>query len=134
MGGFNQAIELSGDTLSNVKFVAEKKLLSEYFTEIAKDTGMYCFGVKDTINALESSAISKLIVFEELEIEKITLKDPSTQEDTTKYLTPQQQQDDSFFKTKQGVTYDIVERIDLVEWLAKHYTEYGAELDFVTDR
>merc|ERR1719394_2430411 len=120
--GFNQAIELAGEALADVKFVAEKKLLSTYFTEISKDTGMYCFGVKDTINALESSAISKLIVFEELECEKITMRDPSTDEEITKYLTPQQLQDDSFFKNKAGVTLDIVDRIDLVEYLAKHYT------------
>ena len=37
--GFNQAIELSADTLQNVKFVQEKKLISKYFEEISQDTG-----------------------------------------------------------------------------------------------
>ena len=32
--GFNQAIELSAETLANVKFVQEKKLLNEYFEEM----------------------------------------------------------------------------------------------------
>ena len=47
--GFNQAIELSADTLANVKFVQEKKLISTYFDELARDTGKYCFGVSDTL-------------------------------------------------------------------------------------
>jgi peptide chain release factor subunit 1 len=47
--GFNQAIELSADTLANVKFVQEKKLISQYFDELARDTGKFCFGVKDTL-------------------------------------------------------------------------------------
>ena len=37
--GFNQAIELSAETLANVKFVQEKKLLEAYFEEISQDTG-----------------------------------------------------------------------------------------------
>jgi peptide chain release factor subunit 1 len=37
--GFNQAIELAADSLANVKFMREKKLLSTYFSEIAKDSG-----------------------------------------------------------------------------------------------
>ena len=47
--GFNQAIELSADTLANVKFVQEKKLISHYFDELARDTGKFCFGVNDTL-------------------------------------------------------------------------------------
>ena len=39
--GFNQAIELSAETLSNVKFVQEKKLLDAYFDEISQDTGKF---------------------------------------------------------------------------------------------
>jgi len=132
--GFNQAIELAGEALANVKFVAEKQLLSQYYTEIAKDTGMYCFGVKDTIIALESSACERLIVFEELEGQRIEMKDPTSGETTTKYLTKEQLEMEENFRTKDGVTYDVLDRMDLVEWLATNYTNFGANLDFVTDR
>jgi len=132
--GFNQAIELAGEALADVKFVAEKKLLSTYYTEIAKDTGMYCFGVKDTLIALESSALERLIVFEELEGERLEMRDPSSDETQVKFFTKEQLQEDSNLKNKEGVPYDITDRIDLVEWLATNYTNYGAKLDFVTDR
>jgi peptide chain release factor subunit 1 len=65
--GFNQAITLASDALSNVKFVAEKKLISNFFEEIAQDTGMIVFGVQDTIKALEMGALEKLLLFEDLE-------------------------------------------------------------------
>lgn len=42
--GFNQAIELSQEALTNVKFVQEKKLIAKFFDQIAQDTGKYCFG------------------------------------------------------------------------------------------
>ena len=64
--GFNQAIELASDTLANTRFIHEKKLLEQYFTEIAQDSGKYCFGIKDTMMALEQGAVQDLIVWENL--------------------------------------------------------------------
>ncbi len=55
--GLNEAITLSADVLQNVKFVAEKKLVSKFFEEIALDTNMIVFGVEDTMKALELGAI-----------------------------------------------------------------------------
>ena len=55
--GFNQAIELSSETLTNVKFVQEKKLISKYFDEISQDTGKFCFGIDDTLKGLEMGAV-----------------------------------------------------------------------------
>ena len=43
--GLNEAITLAAEALTNVKFVAEKKLVSKFFEEIALDTGMIVFGV-----------------------------------------------------------------------------------------
>merc|ERR1711884_147880 len=47
--GFNQAIELASESLKNVKFVQEKKMITSFLDEVAQDTGKYCFGIKDTI-------------------------------------------------------------------------------------
>lgn len=54
--GFNQAIELSTETLGNVKFVQEKKLIGKYFEEISQDSGKVCYGIEDTLRALELGA------------------------------------------------------------------------------
>ena len=55
--GFNQAITLAADALSNVKFVEEKKMIQKFFEHIAQDTGMIVFGVHDTMKALEAGAL-----------------------------------------------------------------------------
>ena len=34
--GFNQAIELAAESLANVKFIQEKKLIGKYFDEISQ--------------------------------------------------------------------------------------------------
>lgn len=68
--GFNEAIQLVGEDLAGVKFIQEKKLIQRYFDEIAKDTGMYCYGVESILTALDMGAIETLIVWENLSILK----------------------------------------------------------------
>ncbi len=45
-----------------------------YFDEISQDTGKYCFGVEDTLKALEMGASEILIVYENLETMRYVLK------------------------------------------------------------
>ena len=72
--GFNQAIELSADTLSSLKFIQEKKLVGKFFDEIAQDTGKYVFGINDTLTCLEMGAVETLVCWEDLEVARVTLK------------------------------------------------------------
>ena len=133
--GFNQAIELSAECLSNVKLVQEKKLLQRYFDEISQDTGKYCFMVQDTLQALEMSSVETIIVWENLTINRLTVKNVTTGEETILHLTPEQETNDAHFHDAvTGVQLEIVDRVTLVEWLANSYRTFGAALEFITDR
>jgi peptide chain release factor subunit 1 len=70
----SQAIELAAESLANVKFVQEKKLIQKYFDEISQDTGKYCFGIDDTLKALELGAVETLIVWENLDVTRYVLR------------------------------------------------------------
>lgn len=85
--GFNQAIELAADSLANVKFVQEKKLIQKYFDEIALDTGKYCFGISDTLKALEMGAVETLIVWENLEMTRNTLRNAADGKSSSFYIS-----------------------------------------------
>jgi len=133
--GFNQAIALSRDTLANVQFVREKKLLTDYMQCIAQDDNKYCFGVRDTIRALEMGAIETLLVWDELQIWRLTLENPSSKESDSVFVTPREYEKGEFQKDKEtGVTLDVTEKTDMLEWLAENYQSFGAKLEFVTDR
>lgn len=141
--GFNQAIELSAESLANVKLVQEKRLLQKYLDEISQDTGKYCFMVQDTLQALEMSAVETLIVWENLTVNRLVLRDPTapinadgtSSGDKILHLTPEQEANDShFINQSTGVRYEIIDRIPLVEWLANNYRSFGASLEFITDR
>lgn len=133
--GFNQAIELSAETLSNVKLVQEKKLLQQYYDEISQDTGKYCFMVEDTLKALDMSAVGTLIVWENLPVNRLVVKNTSTGEESVLHLTPDQEKNDAHFHDPEtGVQLEITSRDSLVEYLAENYREWGADLQFITDR
>jgi peptide chain release factor subunit 1 len=132
--GFNQAIELSSETLSNVKFIQEKKLINAYFDEISQDTGKVCYGVDDTLKALELGACETLVVFENLEISRWTLKSSEGAE-VILHTTKIQEHDRSLFMDKDtGQEMEVVEQMPFLEWLAEKYRDFGATLEFVSDR
>lgn len=65
---------MAAESLANVKFVQEKKLIQRLFDEISQDTGKYCVGVDDTLKALELGAVETLIVSENLDITRYVLR------------------------------------------------------------
>lgn len=69
--GFREAICQSTDLLGNLKLIKERDLINEYFDNINRNTGMYCFGIKDTLTALDSGAVDKLILWDELPDEHV---------------------------------------------------------------
>ena len=133
--GFNQAIELASETLSNVKFVQEKKLIGKYFEEISQDTGRICYGVDDTLKALELGAVEVLIVYENLEMNRWLLKTASGSE-VAIYTTKQQEENqrELFVDKETGLEMEVVEQSSFLEWLAESYKDFGATLEFVSDR
>ena len=133
--GFNQAIELSAETLGNIKFIKEKKLISKYFDEISQDSGKYCFGVNDTLSCLEMGAIETLIVWEDLAVERCVLLNSQTQEEHIHFFTQEQQADDKNMKDPEtGVDLELTDKIPMMEWLANEYKNFGCSLEFITDR
>lgn len=132
--GFNQAIDLSQETLGNVKFIQEKKLVGAYFDEISQDSGKVCYGVEDTLKALELGAAETLIVFENLEVTRWVLK-ASDGTEKILYTTPEQAKEREQFMDKEtGQEMEVIENQSFLEWLAEKYKDFGATLEFVSDR
>ncbi|CAL8106346.1 unnamed protein product [Calicophoron daubneyi] len=133
--GFNQAIDLSADALSGVKFIQEKKLIQRYFDEISQDSGRYCFGVDDTLKALEMGAVETLIVWENLSIDRVILKATGSDDTKILHLRPDQERDRKHFADPEtGAEMEVVDTQLLLDWLALNYRSFGTTLEIVTDR
>lgn len=132
--GFNQAIELASETLSNVKFIQEKKLINKYFEEISQDSGKVCYGIDDTLKALELGACETLIVYENLEVTRWTLKNSEGSEVILHTNKTQEEDRTNFMDKTTGQEMEIVDQQSFLEWLAEKYRDFGATLEFVSDR
>ncbi|KAL2859760.1 hypothetical protein BJX68DRAFT_276908 [Aspergillus pseudodeflectus] len=132
--GFNQAIELSAETLSNVKFVQEKKLIGKYFEEISQDTGKVCYGVEDTLKALELGACETLIVYENLDVTRWILKNSEGAEVVVHTTKAQEENREHFLDKETGAEMEVVDSSSFLEWLAENYKDFGATLEFVSDK
>ena len=132
--GFNQAIELSSETLGNVKFIQEKKLIGKYFEEISQDTGKICYGVEDTLKALELGACETLIVFEDLEITRWQLRDSTNAEIILHTSKQQEQNREQFMDKETAQEMEVIDSMPFLEWLAEKHKDFGATLEFVSDR
>ncbi|KAH9915768.1 peptide chain release factor eRF/aRF subunit 1 [Epithele typhae] len=133
--GFNQAIELAAEALSNVKFVQEKKLIQKYFDEISQDTGKYCFGIEDTLKALELGSVETLIVWENLDITRYLLRNAAGEEIVVFANKEQEKDRERFMDKSTGLEMEKTEDPQsLLEWFAEKYKDFGANLEFVTNR
>ncbi|KAL1561308.1 Ethylene-responsive transcription factor 13 [Salvia divinorum] len=133
--GFNQAIELSADILSNVKFIQEKRLIGKYFEEISQDTGKYVFGVDDTLKVLDMGAVQTLIVWENLDMARYTLKNTVTGEVLVKHFNKEQESVQSNFRDPDtNAELEVREKMSLLEWFANEYRCFGCTLEFVTNK
>lgn len=127
--GFAQAIDLAADSLAGVKFIREKKLLTSYFEEIAKDSGKICYGLRDTLAALEMSAIAEIIVWENLPENRYIIRRKDTGAEETIISTPEAAE------TNQDIiNNETIECEAVVEWLSNNYKKFGCSLHFITDK
>lgn len=133
--GFNQAIELAAESLANVKFVQEKKLIQKYFDEISQDTGKYCFGIEDTLKALELGAVETLIVWENMDITRYVLRNAAGEEIIVHANKEQEKDREKFMDKSTGLEMEqSADPQPLLEWFTEKYKEFGANLEFVTNR
>mmetsp|Transcript_22442 Transcript_22442/g.46546 ORF Transcript_22442/g.46546 Transcript_22442/m.46546 type:complete len:451 (+) Transcript_22442:24-1376(+) len=133
--GFNQAIELSSETLKNVKFMQEKQLITRFLDEVAQDTGKYCFGIKDTMQGLDMGAVETLIVWEGIELKRIHLRNPHNDINQVLYLTAEEAKNEKLYRDPETNTeLEVVDNKIYVEWIVEAYKSFGTKLEFITDR
>jgi peptide chain release factor subunit 1 len=83
---------------------------------------------------LEASACDIVIVFENLEITRWVFKS-STGSEVILHTNKEQSADRQLFQDKEtGQEMELIDQGSFLEWLAENYQNYGATLEFVSDR
>merc|ERR1712039_670510 len=80
-------------------------------------------------------AVSTLVVWENLELKRITTKAPQSEREEAHYVTPEQAKNDKLYRDKDtGEQLDVTGNISFVEWIVENYKSFGTKLEFITDR
>jgi peptide chain release factor subunit 1 len=121
--------------MGNVRFVQEKKVIGKFFENIALDTGLFVFGVQDTIKAMEIGALETMLLFEELTTMRYEIRNPVKGETKVYLLTEAQEKDPKYFRDADTNVECIVESNELLaDWLLLNYKNYGINIEFITDK
>lgn len=119
--GFKEAITKSKDQISNLKLVREQKLLANYFEEIAKDTGNICYGIAETMYALECGAVKTLILYDKLPVRRLEIN--VSNQENIKYIYNNSQINDD---------WEILSNNLLIDWLIEN-NENSATIELISD-
>ena len=133
--GLIQAIDLAAHALSDVKFVQEKQLLEKYFLVIATSPDKIAYGLDDTLAALEAGAIDQLIVYESLETIRWSFQPSDPQKPTIVVHTMSDDSDRTkFMDADTWQEMEIAKQMPLLEWFVEVHQQFGATLQFVSNR
>nr|UXY87331.1 eukaryotic release factor 1 [Cryptomonas sp.] len=132
--GFNQAIEGCSGALINCKFVKEKKLIQSFFEEISKNSGKYIFGFEETLRALESGLIEKLICWENLKILRVVFYDTKAKIEFIRHLNEQQLSEQlNSSDSKNRKELEVKEKDFFLDWIVSNRKSFGTNVFLVTD-
>lgn len=111
-------------------------MIQRYFDEIAQDTGKYCYGIDDTLKALELGAVEILIVHESLETLRYSLRNASGEEIIVHSRPADKEREKEKFMDKStGLEMEQTgDPVSLLEWFTESYKTWGCALEFVTDK
>ena len=112
-------------------------MVGKFFDEIAQDTGKYVFGINDTLACLEMGAVETLVAWEDLEVKRVTLKNPDHGgEEIVKHLRQEEieDNDNEHVRDEEGNDLEIVDSVPLLEWLAAEYKKFGCVLELISDK
>ena len=117
--GFKQAVEMSKSFLGNLKLIEEEKVISQFFNEISISSGKYCIGINEVIESLNDGAVEKLIIYENLELQKII-----DSNDEVKYV----------LKEKLENICNVKEITPYIDYISENYKNFGCELHIISDK
>ena len=135
--GIEDLVEKSAETLKEVRYVEEKKLMQDFLSAIGKDTGLVTYGEDDVRTALKRGVVRTLLVSEKFEESRATMRCPNG--DYTEELTVSGKDSETIRHEFEGRTcpkcsaiLEVSEIEDIVDELARVASQSGAEVEVIS--
>jgi peptide chain release factor subunit 1 len=72
--GVKEIVDKAPEIMRKIRYIEEKKLMQQFLYEIGHDTGMVTYGEEEVRRALETGAVRILLLSDELDKVRVTLK------------------------------------------------------------
>jgi peptide chain release factor subunit 1 len=72
--GVKEIVDKAPEIMRKIRYIEEKKLMQQFLYEIGHDTGMVTYGEEDVRRALETGSVRTLLLSDELDRVRVTLK------------------------------------------------------------
>jgi peptide chain release factor subunit 1 len=72
--GVKEVVERAPEVMRKVRYIEEKKIMQQFLYEVGHDTGKITYGEEEVRRALESGAVSTLLLSEGLDMSRVTVK------------------------------------------------------------
>ena len=120
--GVEETVAKSDELLKEAEVTKEKKLLTQFLTELQKPHGRVSYGIEDVLKKTEAGAVDKIIVSEASPLKAYELLDPQTQE---KKIV--------FSATKPSEPrLDLMGEKDIIDFLEELAENYGSKVAAVS--
>merc|ERR1712070_892493 len=105
----------------DVELSEEKRSITRFMQEIVQETCKYCFGVTQTMRALQMKALERLIIWDKLELRMFSVKDHRTNREQVIFLMPEEARDESLFRDAEtGEVLTITYSALFVKWIVEN--------------
>mmetsp|Transcript_17957 Transcript_17957/g.25046 ORF Transcript_17957/g.25046 Transcript_17957/m.25046 type:complete len:379 (-) Transcript_17957:654-1790(-) len=136
--GLYQAIQLSSSLLENQEFIKQRLKFSDFFTKIAMDSGKVCYGIEDTLYALESGAVDQLLVWENLKTVRFIVRatQDNSEEKVTVFCSPEENPLEKVMmkhKKLANAKLAIESAVPVLDWILAKHKDFGAHVELVSD-
>eukprot|EP00477_Mikrocytos_mackini_P000570 GAHX01000608.1.p1 GENE.GAHX01000608.1~~GAHX01000608.1.p1 ORF type:complete len:434 (+),score=90.18 GAHX01000608.1:41-1342(+) len=130
--GFRQAIELTQDALEGLKLGEENKVIMKLLEEYKRGSGKACIGASKVVQALEAGACEEIIVWEDLEVYRVTIAETEKDENDENKLIVKFKDETELHKRNINFSGEIVKKEKVVDVIVDGVKSFGSDLVFVT--
>ncbi|MCJ7423979.1 peptide chain release factor aRF-1 [Candidatus Bathyarchaeota archaeon] len=72
--GVKEVVDKAPEIMRKVRYIEEKKIMQQFLYEVGHDTGLITYGEEYVRRALEAGSVKTLLLFDELDLSRVTLK------------------------------------------------------------
>jgi peptide chain release factor subunit 1 len=136
--GLREMINKGSEILKNVRYVYEKKLIDEFMKKLAKNHNMVLYGLSDVMRNIESGAIDRLLVLEDIDYHYVSLKCEKCGNENIDIVKSMELEKLEYNGTrctecKQGIMFPEDSKY-LVDYLFEKSKEYGYKLELISPK